>query len=86
MKINGPNHSNFNPYQKQLNKSAEVKQQPNRQDKLEISKQAQEMHGSDKPDPARQKRVEQLKMDVESGNYKVDTNATAQKMIDFFSK
>ncbi|MBA2175559.1 flagellar biosynthesis anti-sigma factor FlgM [Halobacillus locisalis] len=86
MKINGPNQTNFNPYQKQLNKQTDMKQQGNRQDKLEISNQAKQMQGNDQPSPARQKLVNQIKQDVDSGNYQVDPKATAKKMIDFWSK
>lgn len=86
MKIHGPNQTNFNPYNKSLNKQADMKQQGNRQDRLEISNEAKKMHGSDQPNPARQKRVNQIKHDIESGNYQVDSKMTAKKMIDFWTK
>lgn len=85
MKINGPNPSNFNPYQKQINKQEEVKKQTSPNDKIEISQAAKQMQESDKVDPARQKFVNQIKADVESGTYQVDSKATAKKMLDFWS-
>ncbi|MCA0971565.1 flagellar biosynthesis anti-sigma factor FlgM [Halobacillus litoralis] len=86
MKIHGPNQSNFNPYQKSIKQQTDMKQQGNRQDKLEISNEAKQMQGKDQPNPARQKRVDQIKHDIESGNYQIDPKLTAQKMIDFWTK
>ncbi|RWZ55037.1 flagellar biosynthesis anti-sigma factor FlgM [Halobacillus fulvus] len=86
VKINGPNHSHLNPYQKQFQKQADAKQQTQRQDKIEISQQAKEMQGAGKADAARERLVQEIKMDVESGTYKVDANTIAKKMIDFYKK
>ncbi|MGP4061263.1 flagellar biosynthesis anti-sigma factor FlgM [Halobacillus litoralis] len=85
MKINGPNQTNFNPYQKQVNKQESMKNQQKSEDKVEISNQAKQMQESGKPDPARQKLVNQIKADVDTGNYRVDSQATAKKMFDFWS-
>ncbi|UOQ45724.1 flagellar biosynthesis anti-sigma factor FlgM [Halobacillus salinarum] len=85
MKINGPNHSNFNPYQKQLQKQVPTQNNGSRQDRLEISKQAKEMQGTDKVNPARQEKLDRIKADLETGNYKVDPQQTAKKMLQFWS-
>ncbi|KHE68130.1 flagellar biosynthesis anti-sigma factor FlgM [Halobacillus sp. BBL2006] len=85
MKINRPNHSQLNPYQKQMNKQVEAKNPSKQQDKIEISKQAKQMQNTEKADPAREKLINQIKIDVDTGNYQVDSKATAKKMIDFWS-
>ncbi|MFD1020299.1 flagellar biosynthesis anti-sigma factor FlgM [Thalassobacillus hwangdonensis] len=86
MKINGPNQPNFNPYQKQLNNQTELKKGAGNQDRIEISSQAKQMQEGAKVDPARQNYVNQIKQSVDNGEYKVDAQATAKKMIDFWSK
>ncbi|MBX0357539.1 flagellar biosynthesis anti-sigma factor FlgM [Halobacillus sp. Nhm2S1] len=86
MKINGPNQTNLNPYQKQMNKQAETGQKKQMKDKIEISETAKQMQESGKSDSVRKKLVEQVKSEVEQGNYQVDTKATAKKMLDFWSK
>lgn len=58
----------------------------NRQDKLELSPQAQEMTAIRQkiaalPD-VRQSRVDELKAEIQSGNYQVDSMAVAQKMLE----
>ncbi|WP_077624759.1 flagellar biosynthesis anti-sigma factor FlgM [Sediminibacillus massiliensis] len=86
MKIQGPNHSNFNPYQKQLQKQADIqKEATNKEDKVQISNKAKELQESTKTDPARQQRIEELKQKVQSGEYNVDAKQTAKKMIDFWN-
>ncbi|MFZ0370830.1 MAG: flagellar biosynthesis anti-sigma factor FlgM [Halobacillus sp.] len=85
MRINGPNQSNFNPYTKQVNKQAEVKNQTKPQDKVEISSQAKQMQSTEKTDPVRQKMIEELKIKVESGNYQADPKETAKNMLNFWS-
>ena len=85
MKINGPNQTNLNPYQKQMNKQTEMGPKKQQQDKVEISKTAKQMQETGKNDSVRQKLVEQVKTDIESGNYQVDSKATAEKMLNFWS-
>ncbi|ARI76519.1 flagellar biosynthesis anti-sigma factor FlgM [Halobacillus mangrovi] len=85
MKINGPNHSQFNHYQKQMNKHIDAKPLTEQQDKIEISQHAKQMQQAEKLDPARQKRVDQIKHELNTGNYQVDPKATAKKMINFWS-
>ncbi|MRH41968.1 flagellar biosynthesis anti-sigma factor FlgM [Aquibacillus halophilus] len=85
MKIQGPNHSNFNPYQKQLQKQADMKQQAAKADQLQISDQAKQLQGSDKPSDLRQKQVDQIKQSVQSGDYSIDPKKTSQKMLEFWS-
>ncbi|WP_337193724.1 flagellar biosynthesis anti-sigma factor FlgM [Halobacillus litoralis] len=86
LKINGPNQTNLNPYQKQMNKQAETGPKKQMTDKIEISETAKQMQESGKSDSVRKKLVDQVKTDVQQGNYQVDTKATAKKMLDFWSK
>ncbi|SDO18793.1 negative regulator of flagellin synthesis FlgM [Halobacillus aidingensis] len=86
MKINGPNQTNLNPYQKQMNKQAETGPKKQVTDKIEISETAKQMQESGKSDSVRKKLVDQVKSDVQQGNYQVDAKATAKKMLDFWSK
>lgn len=59
---------------------------PNRQDKLELSPQAQEMNAirqkiASLPE-VRENRVDELKARIKNGDYQVDAMAVAQKMLD----
>ncbi|MCT2537250.1 flagellar biosynthesis anti-sigma factor FlgM [Aquibacillus koreensis] len=86
MKIQGPNNSRINPYQKQMNKQAEIKKDvQNKEDKLQISDEAKRMQSSEEPSAARQKHVDQIKQSVQSGNYTVDPKLTAQKLLNFWN-
>ncbi|UOQ94402.1 flagellar biosynthesis anti-sigma factor FlgM [Halobacillus shinanisalinarum] len=86
MKINGPNHSNFNPYKKHVNQQADVqRQKQSKQDKVEISHQGKALHESEQKSSARQKYVDEIKAAVKDGKYQVDPNATAKKMVNFWS-
>ena len=86
MKINGPNQANFNPYKSHMQKQADVKKEINREDQLEISSQAKQLQESEKPYAKRSAYVQQIKNEIASGEYKVDPDKIAEKMIAFWSK
>ncbi|MBM7570248.1 flagellar biosynthesis anti-sigma factor FlgM [Aquibacillus albus] len=86
MKIQGPNHTNFNPYQKQLQKQAQISKETNKEDQLQISDQAKKLQEKDQPEAARKAHVDEIKQAVQSGNYRVDAKETAEKMINFWNK
>ena len=86
MKIHGSNEANFNPYQKQIQKQAEYKKEMNQKDQLEISSQAKQLQEHAKPNAERANYVQKIKNAVESGDYQVNHEKTAKKMIDFWSK
>lgn len=87
MKIQGPNQSQINPYQKQINKQTDEKKSSTyKPDQLEISKQAKEMQNKQHPQQVRQAFVYEIKQQVESGEYKVDHQATAKKLLEFYQK
>ncbi len=86
MKINGPNQTHFNPYNNQLQKHDSKVSQHKQQDQLEISSEAKELQESEKLHPKREAYLQQLKKDIQTGNYEINYEKTAQKMIDFWSK
>lgn len=53
-------------------------------DKVEISSAAIDMRGTQSIEQARAEKVAQLKADVQSGAYKVDTRQVAQDMLNYY--
>ncbi|WP_010647627.1 flagellar biosynthesis anti-sigma factor FlgM [Oceanobacillus massiliensis] len=86
MKINGPAHTNFNPYKQQIQKQTEVKKDIQTKDQIEISNQAKQLQENGKASEKRAAYFQEIKQAVDSGEYKVNPEKTAQKMIDFWSK
>lgn len=86
MKIQGPNHTNFNPYKNHIQKQTSEKKDVNRQDQLQISTQAKKLQGNDLSSSKRATYVQEIKNAVDSGDYKVNPDKTAQKMIEFWNK
>lgn len=86
MKVNGPNQTNFNPYKNQLQKQMEMKKVGKQQDQLEISSEAMKLQENTKVNAKREAYVQEIKNRVESGQYEINYEKTAQKMIDFWSK
>ncbi|MHA6252370.1 flagellar biosynthesis anti-sigma factor FlgM [Oceanobacillus sp. CAU 1775] len=86
MKINGPNQTNFNPYKQQIQKQVDLKKSSHKSDELQISKEALKLQENKPPLAKRAAYVEEIKQQVDSGQYKVDYEQTAQKMIDFWRK
>lgn len=82
MKINNVGKLNLNPYQKQMDKQAELKKASVKQDKIEISAAAKEMLKGDKISAERGEKVNTLKEQVQSGDYKVNPEAVAKKMLE----
>lgn len=87
LKIHGSNQPKVNPYQKQLQKYAQNRTEKQaKADQLQISDQAKKMQELSGVHPAREKRVEAIKAQVESGNYKVEPEKVAEKLLSFWSK
>ncbi|MDV2684295.1 flagellar biosynthesis anti-sigma factor FlgM [Alkalihalophilus sp. As8PL] len=84
MKINPYQSIQQNPYRKQVEQSEKLPE-AKKVDKLEISSQALEMQKGNPLEKARQEKVEALKKQIESGEYRVDKEAVAQKMYDFWN-
>ncbi|QHE53600.1 flagellar biosynthesis anti-sigma factor FlgM [Pontibacillus sp. HMF3514] len=85
MKIHGPNQTNFNPYKKQIQKQQENQNTNSLKDKVEISNKAKQMQEMNKAQAARKEHIEEIKNKVDAGEYQVDANKTAEKMIDFWT-
>ncbi|MET3682996.1 negative regulator of flagellin synthesis FlgM [Alkalibacillus flavidus] len=83
MKINPTNQTHLSPYQKQMQQQQPAKQPNAQSDKVEISNRAKAMqdNGIQK---ARDEHVQQVKQQVQDGEYNVDLNQTASKMVSFF--
>ncbi|WP_159462154.1 flagellar biosynthesis anti-sigma factor FlgM [Halobacillus sp. Marseille-P3879] len=86
MKIQGTNHTNLNPYQKQFNQQKDVKNNSKQQqDKVEISEHGKALQDSGKKSEDRQQYINEIKAQVDNGNYKVDSQQTAKNLVDFFT-
>jgi negative regulator of flagellin synthesis FlgM len=83
MKINNYNQVNLNPYRKQLEKN-EATQSIKRQDKVEISQEAKIMQESMGID--RQEKIQELKNQINSGQYEIDTTEVAKSILNFLKK
>ncbi|MFD1361688.1 flagellar biosynthesis anti-sigma factor FlgM [Lentibacillus salinarum] len=86
MKIYGPNQSNFNPYKQQMQKQTDDTKHTPKHDQVEISNQAKEMLKNGKADAKRASYVQHIKDAVDKGDYQINHEKTAQKMIDFWSR
>ncbi|MCA1033704.1 flagellar biosynthesis anti-sigma factor FlgM [Bacillus infantis] len=87
MKINNFGPSGINPYKRQQNKLDSASTQAKKAaDKVEISSAAKEMQQTSKIDQQRQARVEELRIQVEHGNYKVNPKEVAKSLLDYYTK
>ena len=87
MKLNPFGSQRINPYTLQANKVDKVNRAANKQkDDVEISSTAKEMQQVAQLTSQRQAKVEDLKIQVENGTYKVDPKEIAKSMIKFYSK
>ncbi|WP_188206714.1 flagellar biosynthesis anti-sigma factor FlgM [Alkalibacillus aidingensis] len=84
MNINPINGAKVNPYQKQLQNQPSVKQKSNQADQVEISAKAKEMQQGNSLVKARQEHVNEIKQQVQNGEYEVDAKKTAEKLKAFF--
>ncbi|QOR66257.1 flagellar biosynthesis anti-sigma factor FlgM [Cytobacillus suaedae] len=86
MKINNLGPMGINPYKKQMNKIAAVESKASKADKVEISSEAKQLQETSPVTIARQEKVEALAKQVQSGTYKIDTNAIAKSVYNFYTK
>lgn len=83
MKIQGPN-----PYvalYRKQQQAQKIKAEERPKDELNISNEALKLQQNEKI-MERKQYVEEIKARVQSGNYKIEYDKTAEKMIDFWSK
>ena len=87
MKITSFGMNSINPYNKQQKslKAAESKTAVNA-DKIEISTAAKEMSASSTYNSERAQKVQQLKEQIQSGNYRVDAHKVAEDMLNYYRK
>jgi negative regulator of flagellin synthesis FlgM len=87
VKINPFGTQGINPYKKQMNKVDQAGYAVNKQkDKVEISSTAKEMQQVSQLTSQRQAKVDELKLQVENGTYKMDSKETAKGILQFYSK
>lgn len=87
MKINKINIPAINPYKTNQIKAEQVKQQATiKTDKLEISSAAKQLSETSPITTERNERVQQLKAQIESGNYKVEPETLASNLIKYYKK
>ncbi len=84
MKIQGSNPI-LNAYQKQQQKVYDTKR-TEQKDKIDISQTAKSLQKNQQHEVNRQNQVQQLKEQVQQGEYKVNYEQLADKMIDFWSR
>ncbi|MEB1806674.1 MAG: flagellar biosynthesis anti-sigma factor FlgM [Bacillaceae bacterium] len=86
MKINPYQAIQNTTYRKQVEKQTATNETKMKKDEIQISKAAMELQQSTKIDAARQEKVNELKEQIQSGNYKVDAQAVANKFYDFWNQ
>jgi len=85
MKIHGTDQTNFNPYRDHIQKNLHNKSEKRKKDQLEISNEAQKLQKNDQSDE-RKRYVKAIKQKIDAGDYDVNYERTAQKVIDFWQK
>lgn len=85
MKIYNYGVNKVNPYQNQSLKTEQVKKSTlNVTDQLEISSTAKDLQGMKSYTSDRAERVQQLKEQVQSGNYTVDVQKLASDILKYY--
>lgn len=84
MKINNVGVNSINPYNQQNRNVGSVKKNPSFADKLEISLAAKGMQVASNYDTERAERVQKLKEEITSGEYKVDARKVAEDMLKYY--
>lgn len=88
MKINNLGASGLNPYKRQMNSLENVERSTAKKktDKVEISAAAKDLQYTSSIETERQIRVDELKNEVESGNYQINPDQLAKSIIQFYKK
>lgn len=84
MKIN-PINQVQNIYRRQIDKYEKLSETAAKRDKIEISKVAKELQETNKIDEARLEKINHLKEQIDTGNYKVDAKAVARKFYEYWT-
>lgn len=86
MKIQGPNLSNINAYKTTFQSRPDVKREEAKQDKVNISNEAKQLQVNTRSTEERRQYIEKIKNSIQTGQYTVNYDKTARKMIDYWSK
>ncbi|ANX13699.1 flagellar biosynthesis anti-sigma factor FlgM [Fictibacillus arsenicus] len=87
MRINHFNSIQNNPYKKQTQDvKQETVQSAYKKDEIQISDEAKKLLSSSKFEQERADKVNEIKRQVESGNYQVDASRVAKSILDFWPK
>lgn len=87
MKINKINIPPVNPYRTNQMKSEQANNQTKmHRDKLEISSQAKQLSEVSTFAAERKERIQELKAQIKSGEYKVEPEKLAENLIKYFKK
>jgi len=86
MKIQGTNLARIHAYKQHLQGKKEQNKTEKQTDELNISSEAKQLQKSEKLSAERKNYVKEIKQSVDSGEYRIRHEATAQKMIDFWSR
>jgi negative regulator of flagellin synthesis FlgM len=85
MKINKPTGSPIvNPYQKQQQLKASQQKAKSGKDQVQISSQAKALLQKNAEELSRQERIDQLKQQIKSGEYQVDSRKVAERIYEFW--
>lgn len=84
MKINNFGVNSINPYNQTNRQFNAVKKEQSFADKLEISSAAKEMQGVTNYSTERAERVQKLKEEITSGEYKVNARQVAEDMLKYY--
>jgi negative regulator of flagellin synthesis FlgM len=84
MRIDNLGSMGVNPYKRQLDKQIDSKKPTAKQDKVEISTTAKELQQVSKWAVEHQEKVRKLKEQVQNGTYKIDADAIAKSIYEFY--
>ncbi|KOS66660.1 flagellar biosynthesis anti-sigma factor FlgM [Lysinibacillus contaminans] len=84
MKITTYGVNAVNAYKNQVRNVKSADNKTSFADKIEISKAAQDMQGVTTYSAERAERVQKLKADIDSGEYKVDARKVAEDMLKYY--
>ena len=84
MKITTYGVNAVNAYKNQVRNTQSAGHKASFADKIEISKAAQDMQGMTTYSAERAERVQQLKQDIASGDYKVNARQVAEDMLKYY--
>ncbi|MBM7714186.1 negative regulator of flagellin synthesis FlgM [Bacillus thermophilus] len=85
MKITPYNRPDLNPYKHQPQQAGQELRK-SAADQVEISEAAKKLQQSSKWEAERKARVEQLKLHIQSGEYKVHPKAVAEGIAKYFTE